>query len=94
MPPPAVIVFHLVNKMPPNSLQPTYIPGPGYDFCLMCDLLSTVIIRLVSSLHVFDSTDLASSIEYFVKRKRKKTGSEEDWFPPSLPSWVLIALIV
>ena len=84
MPPPAVIVFRLLNKMPPKSLQPTYIPGTGHDFCLMCDLLSTVRIRLVSSLHVFDSFDLAISIEYFVKRKRKKTGSEEDWFPPSL----------
>ena len=40
----------------------------------MCDLLSTVTIRFVSSLHVFDSFDLASSIESFVKRKRKK-----DW---------------
>ena len=87
MPPPAVIVFRLLNKMPPQSLQPTYIiPGTGHDFCLMCDLLSTVIILLVSSLHAFDSTDLASSIEYFVKRERKKTGSEENWFPPSLPS--------
>ena len=75
MPPSAVIVFHLLNKIPPKSLQPTYyIPGTGHDFCLMCDLLSTVTIRFVSSLHVFDSFDLASSIESFVKRKRKK-----DW---------------
>ena len=87
MPPPAVIVFRLLNKMAPKSPQPTYIiPGTGHDFCLMCDLLSTVIIRFVSSLHVFDSFDLASSIEYFVKEKEKKAGSEEDWFPPSLPS--------
>ena len=74
MHPPAVIVFHLFKKIPPKSLQPTYIPGTGHDFCLMCDLLSTVRIRFLSSLHVFDSFDLASSIDYFVKRKRKK-----DW---------------
>ena len=71
--------------MPQKSMQPTFIPGTGHDICLMCDLLSTVIIRFVSSLNVFDSTDLASFIEYFAKRKRKKTVSEEDWFSPSLP---------
>ena len=86
MPPPAVIVFRLLNKMPPKSLQPTYIiPGTGHDFCLMCDLLSTVIIRLVSSLHVFDSTDLASSIEYFVKEKEKRLGAKRIGFPLPFP---------
>ena len=55
MPPPAVTVFRLLYKMPQKSMQPTFIPGTGHDFCLMCDLLSTVIIRFVSSLHVVDS---------------------------------------
>ena len=54
MPPPAVIVFRLLNKIPQKSPQPTFIPGTGHDFCLTCDLLSTVIIRFLSSLHVVD----------------------------------------
>ena len=54
MPPPAVSVFRFFNKIPQKSPQPTFIPGTGHDFCLTCDLLSTVIIRFVSSLHVVD----------------------------------------
>ena len=73
--------------MSPKSLRPTYIPGTGHDFCLMCDLLSTVIIRFVSSLHVFDSFDLAISIEYFAKRKRKKNWERRGLVSP-FPSLV------
>ena len=43
-------------------------------------------------MYLTRSTDLASFIEYFAKKKRKKTRSEEDWFPPSLPFPSLVSI--